>query len=296
MKKYMIATVAALLLTGVSIPSMATASPSNRSTSLDNQTQVTTVKKKKKKAKKSVRKQSVNRPAVANTQRSAQTRSVTRTQTVQRQTVANTQHSTQTRSVTRTQTAQGQQAVRRAANAPLPPPLPKCQFLFWEYDCPPEEKAYQDEARYVASAGRPVHIKKAEQMIGMDARRSDDRRHLKQYFASNLSNSIDPARIPWCAAWVNAVLADTGHDTTDSLMARSFLNYGTAIRNPRKGDIVVLRRGRSQYTGHVGFFIERVTIDGTTYVAVLGGNQDKAVNVAYYRENQVLGYRKPVPA
>lgn len=277
MKKYMIATVAALLLTGVSMPTMATAAPSNGPMNLVDQQQVKPIKKKKKKAKKIENTApTVSRAVTTNTQRPVQSRPV----------VANNQRPSQPKS-----------SVAKVTKAAVPPPPPpRCQFLFWDYECTAEEKREQEMSRSVADTGRPVHIKKAEKMIGMTARKNDDRKQLKQYFASNLSHSIDPARIPWCAAWANAVLAEAGYNTTDSLMARSFLHYGKVIREPRKGDIVVLRRGRSEYTGHVGFFIERVTIDGKTYVAVLGGNQSKSVNVAYYREDRVIGYREPVPA
>jgi hypothetical protein len=63
---------------------------------------------------------------------------------------------------------------------------------------------------------------------------------------------------------------------------------------PNQGDIVILRRGRSKYASHVGFFIQTVEVNGRKYVAVLGGNQSDRVKISYYEEEKVLSYRKPV--
>jgi len=120
------------------------------------------------------------------------------------------------------------------------------------------------------------------------------RTELRAFLSKPFDTDVDPMRIAWCAAFVNAVLHKSGYDTTDSLMARSFLNYGKKARKPEEGDIVVLTRGRSSATGHVGFFLG---YDETgQYVKVLGGNQGKMVTVAYYPASRVLGYRKPTAA
>jgi uncharacterized protein (TIGR02594 family) len=96
---------------------------------------------------------------------------------------------------------------------------------------------------------------------------------------------IDPARIAWCGAFVNAILGKTGYTKSNSNQARSFLRYGVATRNPRKGDIVVLGR-------HVGFYGGHVTRNGRTYVAVLGGNQSNRVQTSYFLASRVLSYRR----
>lgn len=107
----------------------------------------------------------------------------------------------------------------------------------------------------------------------------------------NNQQPVDPVRIPWCAGFVNAVLARSGYETTDSLMARSFLGWGAKTKDPKEGDIVVLKRGRSQMAGHVGFFQGYEWYGSQLYVKVLGGNQNKAVNVAHFPARSVLGYR-----
>lgn len=119
-----------------------------------------------------------------------------------------------------------------------------------------------------------------------------NRSELKNMLAGgNKGEPVDPARIPWCAAFANAILNRLGYETTNSLQARSFLAWGSATKEPKEGDIVVLRRGRDGWTGHVGFFYGFEFIDGIQYVKVLGGNQDKSVSVAYFPKTMVLGYR-----
>lgn len=114
--------------------------------------------------------------------------------------------------------------------------------------------------------------------------------------AGNNNQPVDPVRIPWCAGFVNAMLARSGYETSGSLRARSFLHYGIVTKNPEIGDIVVTTRGRNQMAGHVGFFEGYEWIDGVKYIKVYGGNTAKSVQVGYFHANKVLGYRRPVIA
>ena len=104
--------------------------------------------------------------------------------------------------------------------------------------------------------------------------------------------NVDPLSVAWCAAFVNTILKQSGFEGTNSLQARSFLQYGSVTRHPEYGDIVVFSRGRNQFAGHVGFYVGEEIVEGVRYILVLGGNQRKEVNVAYYPANYVLGYRK----
>jgi uncharacterized protein (TIGR02594 family) len=117
----------------------------------------------------------------------------------------------------------------------------------------------------------------ASRFIGLHERAN---RHLLQSIVK-----IDPARIPWCAAFVNAILHKSGKPVTGSNQARSFLKYGVATKKPKKGDIVVLGR-------HVGIFQEHIYRNGRKFVAVLGGNQSNRVKVSYFPANRVLSYRR----
>jgi len=114
-------------------------------------------------------------------------------------------------------------------------------------------------------------------------------RALQEYMANGGVN-LDPQTTAWCAAYVNATLAQAGIAGTGSNMARSFLQWGQAVTVPQKGDLVVLSRGDPNGPqGHVGFF-DGFNEDGS--VRILGGNQSDSVSVSSYPAQQVLGYRR----
>jgi len=82
--------------------------------------------------------------------------------------------------------------------------------------------------------------------------------------------------IPWCAIFVNAMLAMCNIPGTGSAMARSFMKWGEAVpvNSARPGDVVVFPRGAPP-AGHVGL-VDR--IEGAT-IYVLGGNQGNEVSI-----------------
>jgi uncharacterized protein (TIGR02594 family) len=97
--------------------------------------------------------------------------------------------------------------------------------------------------------------------------------------------------VAWCAAFVGAMLARAGEPHTSSLAARSYLDWGKATTNPKRGDIVVFTRG-SGWQGHVAFYLG----ESAGRVWVLGGNQGDKVSVTSYARSSVLGFRKkPTP-
>lgn len=100
---------------------------------------------------------------------------------------------------------------------------------------------------------------------------------------------FNPASTPWCAGFVNAIEKKCGRKGTGKLLARGYLKYGTPVDEPQKGDIVVFKRGNSNWQGHVGYFVQK---DGDR-ILVLGGNQNSKVCYKYYPESKLLGYRRP---
>ena len=92
----------------------------------------------------------------------------------------------------------------------------------------------------------------------------------------------------WCADFINFILRRTGHATTNSRAAKSFLDYGKRIDQPRVGAIVVLQRGKNG--GHVG--IVRGT-DGAGNIIVISGNHGNKVWESMYPKSRVLGYVIP---
>jgi uncharacterized protein (TIGR02594 family) len=129
----------------------------------------------------------------------------------------------------------------------------------------------------------------ASDWIGKEAKK--DKQALKKLFKAEWNDPIDPQHVAWCAAFANAILRRQGYETTHSLMARSFLNWGKVTHDPKQGDIVVLARGRNSAAGHVGFFMGYEWFEGVKYVKVLGGNTDHAVQVGYFPASKVVGYR-----
>jgi uncharacterized protein (TIGR02594 family) len=93
--------------------------------------------------------------------------------------------------------------------------------------------------------------------------------------------------IPWCSAFVNWCVQKAGGKGTKSGMARSWLNWGNEVKEPKPGDIVIFSRGTKKWTGHVAFVVEV----GTLFIKCLGGNQGDSVSYEHYRKSKVLGYR-----
>lgn len=111
---------------------------------------------------------------------------------------------------------------------------------------------------------------------------------------TNLNKAaVSKDETPWCSAFVNWCLEQTGYDRTKNALARSWLNWGKAIAAPRRGCIVVFQREKK--FGHVGFYLE----ESDTHIKVLGGNQQNLetklfeVSEKYYPKSELLGYRIP---
>ncbi|MCW4115677.1 TIGR02594 family protein [Aurantimonas sp. MSK8Z-1] len=117
-----------------------------------------------------------------------------------------------------------------------------------------------------------------------------DRGAIREYLRNGGVN-LDPATTAWCAAFVNSTLQQAGMKGTGSNLARSFLNYGSPVTQPRPGDIAVFSRGDPNGPqGHVGF-VQGVNPNGT--ISLLAGNQGNAVSVQNYDTKRLLGYRRP---
>lgn len=139
--------------------------------------------------------------------------------------------------------------------------------------------------------------------VGMSENDPGGRAALKSFLKQYAGTEIDPAKVPWCAAFVNGIMGASGRKGSGSLRALDFLNYGQATDQPTAGDIVVFDwKDGSGHAGIVQGFEEK---DGKRYVRVLGGNQggtDDAgnrvrgtVSSSLFKLDDVAGYRKPPP-
>lgn len=128
----------------------------------------------------------------------------------------------------------------------------------------------------VASPVNATTLAIARQYIGLHEQ--SDRAAIKHLIG------VDPARIPWCGAFVTAVIRRAGRrPPKGSFMARSWLHYGKAVKLSQAlpGDIVVTGR-------HVTFFHSR----RGSRVCGIGGNQMNRVQLSCYAPGKVRGVRR----
>ncbi len=94
---------------------------------------------------------------------------------------------------------------------------------------------------------------------------------------------------PWCAAFVGAMLEQAGYSSSRSLLARSYLEWGSPMAAPIPGAIAIFPRGRDPGAGHVAFVIAASGSD----VKVIGGNQQDQVSIRSFKRNTLIGLRWP---
>jgi len=111
---------------------------------------------------------------------------------------------------------------------------------------------------------------------------------------------VDPVRVEWCAAFVNAVLElDSIPSLNDQtkyppLMARSFLYWGERVAREdiQRGDVVIFPRGNAGWQGHVGFYVDSQMHNGKEYWIILGGNQSNEVRYDFYSPSRAIDIRR----
>lgn len=172
---------------------------------------------------------------------------------------------------------------------PVATPKPKPQA---SQDAPPLPKS-KPIVEIAQTSHTPVSL--AQEFLGYSEADEENNNALSEYIKKTAGLDINPAKTAWCAAFVNAVLADSGIEGTGKLNAKSFLDFGTEVTEPEVGDIVVLHRGSpGAWTGHVGFF---QGYDEAGNIRVLGGNQGAVgkgkVSVKSYNAKDLLGFRRP---
>jgi uncharacterized protein (TIGR02594 family) len=148
---------------------------------------------------------------------------------------------------------------------------------------------YMIDPREIVAVEPPTKLSIAIEFLNFTER--SNRAELKQFIG------VDPVRIDWCAAFVNAVLQQIGIPGSESisdypLVARSFLTWGKRVKDPRPGDIVVFPRGKQPWQGHVGFYYGTVYENGKKFYQILGGNQDNSVNIKLFPARSAISIRR----
>ncbi len=154
-------------------------------------------------------------------------------------------------------------------------------WIFKDYLVPVDAEPTDSEApRWLEIAEREIGIKEAPG-------HADNPRVLEYHQATSLGARDDA--VAWCSAFVNWCMREAGVPRTNSAAARSWLSWGESLATPRKGSVVVLKRGNNPAQGHVGFYVG----DGIGQIRLLGGNQSDQVKVSQFPKSMLLGYRWP---
>lgn len=95
--------------------------------------------------------------------------------------------------------------------------------------------------------------------------------------------------VPWCSSFVCWVMELSGIGSTRSAAARSWLKWGTALQQPKRGCIAVFSRPPNAQSGHVAFYL----YETDSHIVVLGGNQSNEVRVSKYSKSNLLAYKWP---
>lgn len=98
--------------------------------------------------------------------------------------------------------------------------------------------------------------------------------------------------VPWCAIFINAMLAAAGAAGSGSAMARSFAKHPDfeRLEAPMVGCITVISSNRGPASGHVFFY----TGENGLFLQGLGGNQNDQVSVAMFPKAKLVGHFWPV--
>lgn len=131
-------------------------------------------------------------------------------------------------------------------------------------------------------------IDEAVKMIGVrEAPGAANNPEVVKLFKEIKRGGIKDDSVPWCSAFVGAMLERAGITSTRFEGAKSYLQWGVNLAAPAVGCIVVFERTGG---GHVGFVLGE---DGAGNLLVLGGNQADAVNVRAFSRDRAKGYRWP---
>lgn len=147
----------------------------------------------------------------------------------------------------------------------------------------------QNSPDLVTEYGVPLALAIREMETGVRECAGDD--HNPRIIEYHATTSLQATRdeIAWCSSFMNWCQHNGGFEGTDSAAARSWMQWGVPVETPRRGDVVVFRRGNSSWQGHVGFFWG-YTPGGS--IETLGGNQRNSVCIRAYSADDLLGYRR----
>lgn len=135
-------------------------------------------------------------------------------------------------------------------------------------------------------------LKVAFSQLGIKEIRGDeDNPQIVSYATETGITGINNDEIAWCSTFVNWCAKESNLPMSKKASARSWLNVGQKVTDPKPGDIVIFwRESIHSWKGHVGIFLG--FNDESDKLFCLGGNQSNAVTIATYNTGKVLGYRR----
>jgi uncharacterized protein (TIGR02594 family) len=120
----------------------------------------------------------------------------------------------------------------------------------------------------------------------------DNPRIIKYWNDAGLANVADGQdEVPWCAAFVGAMLARSSIPHSGKANARSYETWGRKLNSPALGCVVVFSRPPHAWQGHVAFYLGSNQRGGL--VQVIGGNQADSVSIASFHMDRVVAWRWP---
>lgn len=146
----------------------------------------------------------------------------------------------------------------------------------------------------VKSAGAasvPIWVTAALSLVGTkEVPGSGDNRQIIEW-AKDLGGDIERAythdSVPWCALFMNHVMALCEIRGTGTLWALDFAEWGQKLEGPAVGALAPMKR---QGGGHIPMVVGR---DHSGHLMCVGGNQSDAVNVEAFVASRVVSYRWP---
>ena len=124
----------------------------------------------------------------------------------------------------------------------------------------------------------------------LEAAGDADNPRVQAYHAATRGPKSVADAVPWCSSAMNWCMERAGIEGTRSKAARSWLQWGDPLDEPRLGCVCVLWRiSITGSKGHVGLYLG----ENKRGVILLGGNQANEFGVARYPHRRVLAYRWP---
>jgi uncharacterized protein (TIGR02594 family) len=148
-------------------------------------------------------------------------------------------------------------------------------------------------APHLGDANIPAWLKLAIGELGQhEIAGSKSNQHILNYRKiAGIALEGDDSLVPWCAVFVNAMLAKAGVKTSGSGMARSFTSssHFEKLSQPCVGCITVISSARGAGSGHVFFY----AAENGLFFQALGGNQNNSVSLGLFHKSKLVGHYWP---